>query len=469
MENSTPEGFYEIFDEEHQVPDPPKGDCLVNVRKATIVYHYASPLGGNVGMKLSAENRKKVEEMIIKILNQQKIGLDKDRIEIDEEIFYPIGRNFTRLIFGPLKMKINLAAENTLTGTSYLMVSIFDLHLVVFSLVLPINTGSEFSMNSIKELTSNDIRKLIRFYFEDSDVFEFSTRQHNLSQFFKSLISELTSKFSGFTKSLSFQRHVSLYIWSTRPNFTSARDFVWTYGYEFLAMIGEDEEWRQKSKTTVKTIIHYGMSPVDDEIIVPCHFTSLVLDGSPPTTNFFKKYALNVYTLIDCLSLVAALAFSAYSEQIEDKITECIGIKESAYVDIMCSLNELRIRYLLLKKQFYIVDHFWKDVAFMEYFNCLRDCYLDPLKGIAISALESSTEYLRAIAVQMAQVVTHKKEITTNRVVQIVTTLLSASMVFQLFTMAKEAFSLDPGLQLLIGLIIFVPLIAVIVVLTLRS
>lgn len=437
---ATPEGFIDFFRSYGEVPEPPT-DRLVELDELGISLHYCYALH-RLGTASVAKELGAIDSELQTVLPKLE-GHDLELL--DRYIFAPGEMNCSRLTYGAIDLEIGpLIGGFVLKSNAYLIVTIHNAGLVSFTLTMHLADGEG-------KLNAEKIQDLEDAYYYDEENFKIAGTTKTLVAFFKELREKIVKVLPDLPNVRPL-KYFSVSIKRTTPPFENATKFAAQHAYEMVAMLGEEADWRQAEKSTVREILCYGLHCKLDDLVVPQEFASVAFNGSPEPWEPFDKFGIFYEQVLDIHDLAASTAFLAMRKLLDSQIEACTTGSERDYQRLIKETNQLLSRHLRIKQCFTHIDHVWADKAFVQYVNYHLELYTATRKATLSESLDDVMERLRALTSQMASIVQRDSESRTNRALQIVSVFLSGAAILDLVKLLGSAYSLDAFGQFWIGL-----------------
>jgi hypothetical protein len=234
-----------------------------------------------------------------------------------------------------------------------------------------------------------------------------------------------------------------------------------------IAMLGEEADWRQAEKSTVREILTYGLQSKHSDVAVAQEFASVSFDGSPDRVEDFHKLGIFHQQLLDIHPLAASTAFTVMRKLSDIQIEECAKADEKEYQRLIKETNRLLSRYLRVKQCFTNVDHIWTDAAFSQYANGQLELQPTTRKATRKN-LDAAMHTLRGLTAQMAAIAQREAESRTGHALQAVSIVLSGTAVLNFVKLVGDAYQLDLLFQLWIGIVSWVAISAIILLIGFR-
>jgi len=347
-----------------------------------------------------------------------------------------------RGVFGPIEARVGLKGNVAFVANCYIIATLYNAGVITLSLTLPLQQAVTAS-----KLTADQIQDLEDAYFYDRKE-KFTIEKETITGFFSKLRDSITTAIPDLP-SIRPLRYVSVII--TRPAFANAREFVTKHAYEIIAMLGEEADWRDAAKSTVRELLCFGLQCKEDDVVVPQEFASVAFDGSPDPADSFKKLGIHHFELLDIHALAASSAFMAVRKLVDRQIEACTKAAEKDYPKLIKDMNSLLSRYVNVKQNFTNIDQIWTDKAFAQYVNYHLELYTATRKATRGESLDKAMDIMRGLTAQMAEIVQRETEKRTNLSLQLVSLFLSFSVILDLVKLAVDAYHLDAVTQLMIG------------------
>jgi len=439
-----PEGFFEFFKSEALIPDAPNPEAqLVELQELGISFHYSYALH-RVG---SAGHPKREFERIREALKSLPLYEAPDLEFLDNDVYFPGERNCVRGVFGPIEVRVRpLKGVDAFVANCYIIATLYDAGVITLSLTLPLPHGVTGG-----KLTPDQIQDLTDAYFYNRKKFTIKGVETTLTDFFSQLRNSITTAIPDLASTRAL-RYVSVIIKKTNPGFTEARKFVMDHAYEIIAMLGEEADWRDAAKSTVREILCFGLQCKECDVVVPQEFASVAFDGSPGPGRSFETLGIHHFQLLDIHHLAASSAFMAVRKLIDRQIEACTKATEKDYPRLIKDINSLLSRYINVKQSFTNIDHIWTDKAFAQYVNYHLELYTPTRKAARGESLDKAMDIMRGLTAQMAEIVQRETGTRTNLSLQLVSLFLSGAVILDLVKLAADTYHFDAVSQLTLGL-----------------
>jgi hypothetical protein len=444
-----PEGFFELFKDDSDVPALPsdKGQQM-RLDELGVSLHFCYPLK-RLGTKAESGEPKLVDEKVRTLL--MELGVNNvtvlDALPIDSDVFVQGELNCSRLVFGPLPITLGPLIEDVVIELeAYLIVTLHVQGTVTFTLTANL-TGKTNG-----KIYADQIQDLEDAFFYAEQKFKVAGTPMSASAFFERLRSTVTTVLPDLSV-MHPLTYVSVSIRRTTPPFQNARQYAIKHAYEMIAMLGEEADWRQAEKSTVREILAYGIQSKLDDLVVPQEFASVAFGGSPDPgeVEAFDKFGIFHQQVLDVQALAAWTAFVSIRKLLDAQIEACTVAVEKEYQRIIRETNQLLARYLRIKQGFANVDHIWRDSAFSQYANYDLELYTATTKAVRSESLDAVIETMRALTAQMADIVERRSELRTSLALQLVSLFLSGAAILDLVRLAGDAYDLNALSQLILG------------------
>jgi hypothetical protein len=440
----TPEGFFEFFRSDDEVPEPPdETQKPMQLDELGISLHYSYPL---LSLGISSpkdEERDTIDREMKRILPK----LDQNELElIDRQVFHAGEINCSRLAYGPVNLTIGpLTNGLALQSRGYVIVTLHSGGVVIFTMTMHLtgqDTGTRLNVDHIQALEDA--------YFRDLPGLKVAEKATTFVDFFEQLRNAINQVAPGLP-GVRCGNYVSVSIKKTTPPFENARKLVTNHPYEMIAMLGEEAHWRKTEKGTLREVLGYGMQSTVDDVSIPGQFASLEFDRSPQPADPFDRFGITAQHILDIQCLAASTAFAAIRSMLDGHTEKCANASEKDYNKLIRETNRLLSRYLRVKQFFIYVDHIWTDIAWEQYVNYQLELFKPTSKVTRTESLDGVMETLRVLTAQMDDIVRRETESRTSRALQIVGLFLSGAAILDLVKLAGEANLLTPPIQLLVG------------------